>query len=123
LALSITKRESGIIKGGRLSRKRQIVTACNAAKSVMSISPDGSVFPCGPFPFPAGNIREQKLKDIWYDSEIMKTVRSLSTPDYKICNKCHYHEKCFGCISMGIGLSNGRIHPCFVSRKKLRKFL
>ena len=94
--------------------------ACNAAKSVMSISPDGSVYPCGPFPIPAGNIRSDSLENIWRNSPLMRRVRSLKSADYRVCAGCRYETACVGCIAMGFGLSAGRIYPCRVWRRRLR---
>ncbi len=91
--------------------------SCNAAKSVMSISPDGTVFPCGPFPKPAGNIFETRLADIWYESPLMKSVRSLTDDDYSVCRNCVYLLRCSGCAAMGIGLASGRKYPCRLARK------
>lgn len=96
--------------------------SCNAAKSVMSISPDGSVYPCGPFPVPAGNIRRDSLTEIWRNAPLMRRVRSLGAADYRVCKKCGYKLPCSGCISMGYGLSAGRIRSCRVWRSRLREF-
>ncbi len=94
--------------------------SCNAAKSVMSISPDGSVYPCGPFPVPAGNIRRESLAEIWRNSPLMRRVRAFKASDYRVCAGCIYEHACVGCIAMGHGLSAGRVHPCRVWRRGLR---
>jgi radical SAM protein with 4Fe4S-binding SPASM domain len=96
--------------------------SCNAAKSVMSISPDGSVYPCGPFPIPAGNIRRDSLAEIWRNAPLMRRVRSLAAEDYRVCPGCRYETACAGCVAMGRGLSEGRVHPCRVRRRRLRDF-
>jgi len=93
---------------------------CNIGKSVMSIAPDGSVYPCGPFPEKAGDIRETPLAEIWRDSPVMNRVRAIRNEDYHVCRECYYYERCNGCIAMGLGLSSGRIHPCRLARKRLR---
>ena len=96
--------------------------ACNAGRSVMHVSPDGSVYPCGPFPLAAGNVREQPLGEIWRRSPLMERVRSLTGADYGVCRGCRYLLRCNGCLAMGQGLARGRVHPCRLSRKRLRPF-
>ena len=92
---------------------------CNAARSIMSIGPDGAVYPCGAYPEAAGNIREVSLEGIWYDSPLMNKLRSFEYDDYTVCQKCDYLVRCNGCVAMGLGLSHGRISPCRVARNKL----
>ena len=93
---------------------------CNAARSVMSIGPDGSVYPCGAFTQPAGNIRETSLRELWYEAPLMRRVRALEDHDYLLCKGCTYLLRCNGCIAMGIGLARGRIYRCLLARKRLR---
>ena len=97
-----------------------IPSICNAARSIMSIGPDGAVFPCGAFTCEAGNIRETPLERIWYDAPIMKKLRTLDADDYEVCRKCRYVVRCNGCMAMGIGLASGRTVPCRFARKHLR---
>lgn len=123
LSFSISERDSRSLKKVSRKIKPNKHHSCNAAKSVMSISPDGNVFPCGPFTEPAGNIRDMSLRDIWYDSPLMKMVRSMNNSDYSACVGCFYIDKCNGCVAMGMGLSQGRIHPCFLARKKLKRII
>lgn len=96
---------------------------CNAGRSVMNIGPDGSVYPCGPFPVPAGSLRERPLGEIWRDSSLMIRVRSLADAEYRVCDRCRYLARCSGCMAMGWGLSAGRMYPCRLVRRKLRMFL
>lgn len=94
---------------------------CNIGKSVMNIGPDGSVYPCGPFPVPAGSIRDSSIAEIWKESEVFKAVRRLSQEDYEVCRSCRYYLRCHGCIAMGMGLASGRKYPCRLARKRLRR--
>ena len=120
LSLQISGRELLRFKKRMEGYTRTFPVSCNAAKSVMSISPDGSVYPCGPFQKPAGNIREMKLEDIWYTSPLMKRVRSIKDKDYRECRACVYFLKCQGCMAMGMGLSFGRKYRCRLARRRLR---
>jgi radical SAM protein with 4Fe4S-binding SPASM domain len=104
------------------ARTRGDPDSCNAGKSVMGIAPDGSVYPCGPFPVSAGSVRERPLGEIWRDSPLMARVRSLGDSDYRVCGRCRYLVRCGGCMAMGWGLSSGRMYPCRLMRRRLRQF-
>ena len=93
---------------------------CNMARSVISIGPDGAVYPCGAFPEAAGNVRDTPLAQIWGDAPLMKRVRSLRDEDYRVCRDCVYLTRCSGCVAMGMGLSSGRKYRCRLARKRLR---
>jgi radical SAM protein with 4Fe4S-binding SPASM domain len=94
---------------------------CNAAKSVMSIGPDGAVYPCGPFPRAAGSVRETPLEVIWRESPVMLRVRSLDEGAYRACVECRYEPRCGGCLAMGMTFAEGRSYPCMLSRKTMRR--
>ena len=54
--------------------------------------------------FCAGNIRENSLRDIWYNSEFYKTFRWFIKEGYRYveneCRDCPYLEKCkCGCTA------------------------
>lgn len=95
-------------------------SSCNAGRSVMSISPDGKVYPCGALQCEAGSVRDTPLETIWYEAPLMKKFRSLKDDDYRVCSDCRYLVRCQGCIAMGIGLAHGRVYPCGLARKFFR---
>jgi radical SAM protein with 4Fe4S-binding SPASM domain len=69
---------------------------CLAGQLISLIDVDGNVLPCSYFPLPAGNIREQSMKDIWDNSKLFKELRDFSS--YKgSCGKCEYVRVCGGC--------------------------
>lgn len=96
---------------------------CNAARSVLHIAPDGAVFPCGPFPVSAGNIRESSLESIWRKAPLMEYLRVMTDADYRSCRNCRYLARCNGCLAMGSGLARGRKYPCRLARKRIRPFV
>lgn len=77
---------------------------CTSGLSQILITPDGSVMPCFVLvttpEYTAGNIREERLADIWRDSPYMKHYRSL--PLAKRC-PMGYHGHLF--------FSNVRVDP------------
>ncbi len=63
---------------------------CSAARATINISPDGTVYPC-PFltSFPAGNLKREKLSDIWNESPSMSFFRDMNSGDLKgKCRNC-----------------------------------
>lgn len=70
---------------------------CNAARNNFAISPYGDVFPCIQLRIPAGNCREQSLKEIWDESESIKKVREIRFKDFKECISCEKASYCFIC--------------------------
>ncbi len=123
LAHRISEREVRALRraaGGDVGPRNR--GSCNAAKSVASIGPGGDVYPCGAFPLSAGSVREGSFADIWRDSPLMSSIRSLDDSDYGVCRNCIYDIRCGGCLAMGAGLADGRVHPCRLERKTIRRF-
>lgn len=60
------------------------------------VSSDGTVSPSGLLSdiMPAGNIREQSLKELWQQSTVFKNIRSA--PGNPVCNSCDYFRSCRG---------------------------
>ncbi|PKP56844.1 hypothetical protein CVT91_12080 [Candidatus Atribacteria bacterium HGW-Atribacteria-1] len=71
---------------------------CLAGYSIMRITPDGYVTPCNLLPIVAGNVRKQKLKDIWKNAKIFQDLRNRKLLKGK-CGLCEYKYICGGCRS------------------------
>lgn len=69
---------------------------CPAGITYLSLRPNGDVYPCPFLQIKVGNIREQSLSDIWYNSEVLKKLRNRSLLKGE-CGKCEYKETCGGC--------------------------
>ena len=69
---------------------------CFAGKESICIDPIGNVKPCSHYPkeFICGNVKDDKIKDIWNNSDILKKFRELK--GNKICNNCKKYEYCRG---------------------------
>jgi len=76
---------------------------CHAGIFYFSLRPNGDVYPCTFLPIKVGNIREQSLIDIWYNSKTLNTLRQRSVLKGK-CGTCEYRETCGGC--------RGRAYAC-----------
>jgi len=69
---------------------------CLAGVGVLFVSHQGDVFPCGYLPVNCGNILEQKLADIWYNSDDLARMRDTESLEGK-CGLCGYRQLCGGC--------------------------
>ena len=69
---------------------------CLAGLGVLFVSHQGDVFPCGYLPVNCGNILEQRLSDIWYNSADLARMRDSGGLEGK-CGVCGYRELCGGC--------------------------
>ncbi len=96
---------------------------CSCARSVCGINSLGDVFPCIGAPIKAGNIKEDKLQDIWQNSPILSKIRNLKKEDFKECMSCDYIEFCdrsSGSCYVNSGNFTG-CDPSLISQAKIRK--
>lgn len=86
------------------------ILECGAGKECVSISNDGTVYPCTAMYIPMGNIFNSTLKEICDTSEIKKKLNKLRTEKLdKIqeCNNCKYIDKCSGgCRAIAYSVNN-----------------
>lgn len=73
-----------------------LTKGCLAGQSVCFISHEGEVFGCGYLAIPAGDLKEQDFKSIWFESELFKILRDDSKLEGK-CAVCEFKKVCGGC--------------------------
>lgn len=71
--------------------------ACNAGRGMLSIGPDGLVYPCVSWRDAAGNVRYQGIKEIWDTSQLLMRLRRLEACDFSSCSSCHALSYCHRC--------------------------
>lgn len=69
---------------------------CIAGQSICFVNSEGDVYPCSYFPFPAGNVFNEKFKDIWENSKLFADLRNFKAYEGK-CGVCKYLGVCGGC--------------------------
>lgn len=76
----------------------------NAGNGFAFVSHTGDVFPSGFLPVCAGNVRTQRLADIYRDSQLFRTLRD---PDalHGRCGRCEYRGICGGSRSRAYALT------------------
>ena len=93
---------------------------CRALFYSFAIDCDGNVHPCNSFLYKVGNIYENSLKEIWYDSEGMNLIRSIRSSDLTQCTSCKYKSQCDRCPGM-VYLENKDFLSCDQSAKSVAK--
>ncbi len=95
---------------------------CSAGYDSFSILPNGDVVPCRRLPIKVGNVLENTLFDIWYNSEILWDLRNREIIN-QTCKKCEVFGKCLGgakCVANSYFGSPFAPDPqCWKSFKKL----
>ena len=65
------------------------------------IMSNGVVTPCDLIQFYAGNVRLQKISEIWNNSPVFKVFRDFDPKKLKgACDNCHYKVICGGCRAL-----------------------
>lgn len=81
---------------------------CGAAAGEISLGPDGSVYPCQALhkdEFHAGTIGERNLREIYYDSPVLRKLRSCSVDNIETCRDCDVKYLCGGgCRSLAYNM-------------------
>lgn len=76
---------------------------CSAGDGLIIIMENGDIMPCRRLPLIAGNLKKDKLDDIYFNSDIFKKLRIKSVPEG--CETCGFIDVCNGgskCISYGV---------------------
>jgi radical SAM protein with 4Fe4S-binding SPASM domain len=86
-------------KPSRLSMKlaKTLFKGCVAGSGLCYIKPDGEVWPCPFVPISAGNVRQQPLVKLWYESELFQSLRDRERLTGEKCSACQFKYICGGC--------------------------
>jgi radical SAM protein with 4Fe4S-binding SPASM domain len=90
---------------------RQWIRGCIAGLYYCRVYPNGDITPCPYLPIKLGNIREKSFKEIWFNSEVFKSLRDFNALKGK-CGVCDYRVLCGGCRARAYGLSSDFIDYC-----------
>ena len=72
------------------------IGGCGAGRFYCAISPEGDVQPCVFMPLPIGNLKTQRLEDLWRSSQVLKDLRYRENLKGR-CSRCEYKFVCGGC--------------------------
>lgn len=83
-------------KEATTKKTSKTIRGCLAGINVCFVSYQGDIFPCGYLPVNCGNIKEERLEDIWLNSSILIALRDYNNLK-GICGECSFKKICGGC--------------------------
>ena len=77
---------------------------CAAGGRLITLQPNGDVYPCRRMPIAVGNIHEKSLSDIYFSAPQLQELRTRSEPSIG-CEDCRHAKACGGglrCLSYAV---------------------
>ncbi|MCS7132100.1 MAG: radical SAM protein [Aigarchaeota archaeon] len=74
----------------------EFIGGCGAGRIYLALQPDGTVTPCVFLPMPVGNLRKDRLREIWEKNKVINDLKNkdlLKQP----CGSCKFKYICGGC--------------------------
>jgi len=93
-------------------------SVCGAGVTLLSISPEGHIYPCNSLPIQIGNLRDEKVSSVWANSDVgsrsvsgvnkdkLSKWQSVKRGDYDVCgtfSRCGWCQKCPGMAFLETG--------------------
>lgn len=75
---------------------------CGAGRYTLSITPDGTVYPCNGLPLTLGNARDAGIRSIWHESKALAAWKSVRLSDFDLCGLYAYCSYCNHCPGMAM---------------------
>lgn len=75
---------------------------CSSLFCAISIDCEGNVFPCNSIPFKVGNIYDDTISNIWYNSDKLQFIQGIKSSDLSECVDCKYVHICERCPGMAL---------------------
>jgi radical SAM protein with 4Fe4S-binding SPASM domain len=87
---------------GRTESLADFLGGCGAGRLYCGLEPNGDIVPCVFMPIKLGNIRRDRLRDIWHSSEVLWKLRNREGLKGG-CGACEYRYVCGGCRARAYG--------------------
>ncbi len=87
---------------------------CAAGISGLTLLPDGTILPCRRLPVPLGNVRRDRLREIWATSPVLDALRDKTRYTGK-CGSCPRWAQCRGCRAIAYACSRAQGIPDFLA--------
>ncbi len=78
---------------------------CNAGKGLITVMPDGTLYPCRRMPMPVGTLPHDTLSNLYFHNELFRSLRDGQRVSDG-CAGCLYQQLCGGglrCLSAAVG--------------------
>lgn len=95
--IKINAKYNSVFFSGRGSGFNQL--PCGAGRNIVHITYKGDIVPCSLFTeekFVQGNIKKDRIEDIWRDSELLRFFRQTDVDKIPKCSSCRYRYLCGG---------------------------
>jgi radical SAM/SPASM domain protein of ACGX system len=89
--------------------KVTIFGGCGVGSSILTILSDGTVQSCRRLPVSIGKVPEQKIKDIFLDSDEQNKMRQVN--QFQKCGKCELIQFCRGCPAVAYAVHGSYFAP------------
>lgn len=93
----------------RFAEKNPEDPPCDAARNLLSLSPEGNIYPCLEIRISAGNIKENSFPSIWKNSQVLKQIRQIKTQDISACKNCELKKYCNRCSGRALNIDGNLI--------------
>ena len=94
---------------GRTKSLAEFLGGCGAGRLYCGLEPNGDVTPCVFMPIKLGNLKEDRLLDIWSSSEVLSKLRVRETIEG--CGRCEHRYICGGCRARAYGYYGDVLAP------------
>jgi len=81
------------------------IGGCGAGRFYCAVSPEGNVQPCVFLPITVGNLKTEKLEDIWFNSSVFEDLRDRGNLKGR-CGRCEFKYVCGGCRARAFAYHN-----------------
>jgi len=93
---------------------------CSAGMNIVSISPEGKVYPCIEFPYQLGNVFKENFTTIWQKNATQFVKKFFDIKKYKKCLSCNINMYCRRCPALCF-IETSDIYGCSSVVKKVAK--
>ena len=118
VATHFTNKSAMEMLRGRTKSLTEFIGGCGAGRLYCGIEPNGDIEPCVFIPLKIGNIRRERLVDVWRNSAVLKKIRNREF--FKGCGECEYKYICGGCRARAYAYFNDLQGPdpgCSINQK------
>jgi len=110
--LSLKREGLEIVTGDPVASQMSCISAdsrvpaggCAAGVSGLTFLADGTIVPCRRLFVPIGNIREDRIREVWATSQVLEALRDRSRYKGK-CGRCRRWAGCRGCRAIAYAYS------------------
>jgi radical SAM protein with 4Fe4S-binding SPASM domain len=78
------------------------IGGCGAGRCLLAIQPNGDITPCVFLPIAIGNLRQDRLRDLWHENAVLQRLRDRDLLQGH-CKSCEWRAYCGGCRARAYG--------------------